>query len=284
MGTVAVKDGQSVGGVGLSLITIPGSDEVNVDIAVTAPAQFDEMLLGFAGGVNAGVGNLTYVKYAFVGGQIMNTITNTSMQNYAASHDRLPFTLDQGHVGEWGYWAGSDLINDDLTDGVAWGVIGIGSSLSARVGAAPDRNDPDQSQPFKKGSVVGFKYSSASALNLSLGNAMRIRLYKGEWKQTLGVWKWDLTEVQDESAKINVLGLNLVSGEENTISIIAKEDFSHKHQTNLPTKLGNNTTLSLASANRSSRFLSALHRPAIKEHMKSLGFPSEAFHIAIINL
>ncbi len=227
VGTVAVKDGQSVGGVGLSLITIPGSDEVNVDIAVTAPAQFDEMLLGFAGGVNAGVGNLTYVKYAFVGGQIMNTITNTSMQNYAASHDRLPFTLDQGHVGEWGYWAGSDLINDDLTDGVAWGVIGIGSSLSARVGAAPDRNDPDQSQPFKKGSVVGFKYSSASALNLSLGNAMRIRLYKGEWKQTLGVWKWDLTEVQDESAKINVLGLNLVSGEENTISIIAKEDFSH---------------------------------------------------------
>lgn len=221
VGTVAVKDGQSVGGVGLSLITIPGSDEVNVDIAVTAPAQFDEMLLGFAGGVNAGVGNLTYVKYAFVGGQIMNTITNTSMQNYATSHDRLPFTLDQGA------WLGDDLINDDLTDGVAWGVIGIGSSLSARVGAAPDRNDPDQSQPFKKGSVVGFKYSSASALNLSLGNAMRIRLYKGEWKQTLGVWKWDLTEVQDESAKINVLGLNLVSGEENTISIIAKEDFSH---------------------------------------------------------
>ena len=37
-----------------------------------------------------------------------------------------------------------------------------------------------------------------------------------------------------------------------------------------------------ASANRSSRFLSALHRPAIKDHMKSLGFPSEAFHIAII--
>lgn len=221
VGTVAVQDGQSVGGVGLSLITIPGSDEVNVDIAVTAPAQFDEMLLGFAGGVNAGVGNITYVKYAFVGGQIMNTITNTSMQNYAASHDRLPFTLDQGS------WLGSDLINDDLTDGVAWGVIGIGSGLSARVGAAPDRNDPDQSQPFKKGSVVGFKYSSASALNLSLGNAMRIRLYKGEWKQTLGVWNWDLTEVQDESAKINVLGLNLVSGEENTISIIAKEDFSH---------------------------------------------------------
>ena len=224
VGTVAVKDGQSVGGVGLSLITIPGSDEVNVDIAVTAPAQFDEMLLGFAGGVNAGVGNLTYVKYAFVGGQIMNTITNTSMQNYAASHDRLPFTLDQGHVGEWGYWAGSDLINDDLTDGVAWGVIGIGSSLSARVGAAPDRNDPDQSQPFKKGSVVGFKYSSASALNLSLGNAMRIRLYKGEWKQTLGVWKWDLTEVQDESAKINVLGLNLVSGDYHHCDLMLSAD------------------------------------------------------------
>lgn len=237
--TVAVDGGQAFGGVGLSLITLPGSDDVSLDISAVAPCEFDEIAL-MPAGVQADVASTAKLRYAFVGDLVPQTITETSMQNYAAAHNRLPFTLDQGdiqHEGgsgigvETGYWAGSDLINDDLTDGVVWGVIGIGSSMEARVGAAMNRQDPDQSQPFKAGSVVGFCYGNGSLLNLPLGDAIRIRLYEGHWveKHTLGstYYEYEQTEVQDESVKINVLSLELIKGGNYQVTITANHDFSH---------------------------------------------------------
>ena len=84
---------------------------------------------------------------------------------------------------ELGHWAGSDLINDDLTDGVAWGVISIGANLDCRVGAAINPQDSDQSMPFKAGSTVGFKVGTGSLLKLPVGTWAKVRLFKGEWKQ-----------------------------------------------------------------------------------------------------
>lgn len=240
VGTVAVTTGQTAGGVGLSLITIPGSSDVDIELSAAAPAEFDEVVLMPSGGVNLSAVTSTQVKYAFVGNLVQHTITETSMQEYAAAHGRNNFTLDQGKIGQTGYVVGDDLINDDLTDGYAWGVIAIGTSLDARVGAAPDRNDPDQSQPFKAGTLVGFKFSQASLLNLPVGSGIVIHLYKGEWvnKGTTLIpnWQWDETEVQSETVSANVLKLSLVSGGEQEVSIIAKEDFSHA-RINFPTGL-----------------------------------------------
>ncbi|MBR1474473.1 MAG: hypothetical protein IJ613_02725 [Muribaculaceae bacterium] len=244
--TVAVSNGQSFGGVGLSLITLPGSDNVSIDIAAEAPCEFDEISL-MPAGVNVEVASSAKIRYAFVGDLTQHTITQTSMQNYAASHGRLSFSLDQGAIQrdpdgtldishpvltETGYWVGSDLINDDLTDGVVWGVISIGSSMEARVGAAINRADPDQSQPFKKGSTVGFSYGNGSLLNLPLGDAIRIRLYRGHWEERHKIngdtyYEYVQEEVQDESVKINVLSLNLIKGGNYEVSITANEDFSH---------------------------------------------------------
>lgn len=243
--TVAVSNGQSFGGVGLSLITLPGSTDVCMEVAATAPCEFDEIAL-MPAGVNVEVASTARLRYAFVGDLIKHTITQTSMQDYASSHDRLPFSLDQGTTQrvrtndgilplpdgvEAGYWAGSDLINDDLTDGVVWGVIGIGSQMEARVGAAMNRQDPDQSQPFKKGSTVGFCYGNGSLLNLPLGDAIRIRLYKGHWESkqqgTIQYDEYVQEEVQDESVKINVLSVNLIKGGNYEVTITANEDFSH---------------------------------------------------------
>lgn len=248
VGTVAVETGQNIGGVGLSLITIPGSNDVNIDLSATAPGEFDEVCLMPSGGVDLTAITDTKIKYAFVGNYVTNTITETSMQNYAASHGRKPFSLDQGkkqregaqgtaeltHT-ELGYWAGSDLINDDLTDGVAWGVIGIGANLDVRIGAAPNRQDPDQSMPFKKGSIVGFKYGNGSVLDLSVGKSVDIYLYKGQWTEvedTYGFepytyYEYQQTEVQHETVSVSVLGLNLIKGGNQFVSITAKEDFSH---------------------------------------------------------
>ncbi len=237
--TVAVSNGQSFGGVGLSLITLPGSTDVCMEVAATAPCEFDEIAL-MPAGVNVEVASTARLRYAFVGDLIKHTITQTSMQDYASSHDRLPFSLDQGaqqregyiNGFETGYWLGDDLINDDLTDGVVWGVIGIGSQMEARVGAAMNRQDPDQSQPFKKGSTVGFCYGNGSLLNLPLGDAIRIRLYKGEWVEVdpavgNNYYEYRQTEVQDESVKINVLSVNLIKGGNYEVTITANEDFSH---------------------------------------------------------
>ena len=241
--TVAVDGGQAFGGVGLSLITLPGSTDVSLDIAATAPCEFDEIAL-MPAGVQVSVASTARLRYAFVGELIKHTITETSMQNYAADHDRMQFSLDQGDkqrinypsylpdLGvETGYWAGSDLINDDLTDGVVWGVIGIGSSMEARVGAAMNLQDPDQSQPFKAGSVVGFCYGNGSILNLPIGDAIRIRLYEGHWvEKKIGsttYYQYEQTEVQDESVAINVLSVELIKGGDYQVTIKANHDFSH---------------------------------------------------------
>ena len=232
--TVAVGNGQSFGGVGLSLITLPGSTDVCVEVAAQAPCEFDEIAL-MPAGVQVAVASNARLRYAFVGDLVQHTITETSMQDYAADHDRMEFSLDQGarqREGrtdgiEVGYWVGDDLINDDLTDGVAWGVISIGSQMEARVGAAMDRQDPDQSQPFKAGSTVGFAYGNGSILNLPLGDAIRVRLYEGHWVDMGGYYEYQQTEVQDESVKINVLSVNLVKGGNYEVTITADHDFSH---------------------------------------------------------
>ena len=239
--TVAVDGGQAFGGVGLSLITLPGSTDVSLDIAATAPCEFDEIAL-MPAGVQVSALSTARLRYTFVGELITHTITETSMQNYAADHDRMPFTLDQGdrqHEGgsdigvEVGYWAGDDLINDDLTDNVWWGIVGLVSSMEARVGAAMNRQDPDQSQPFKAGSTVGFNYSVGSLLHLPVGSAVRIRLYEGHWVEhtnALGTRTWyvyEQTEVQDVSVDINVLSVELIKGGEYQVTITADHDFSH---------------------------------------------------------
>ena len=250
MATKAVTTGQNAGGVGLSLIKIPGSDEVTLDVSATAPCEFDEISLMPTGLADASVVTNTRVKYAFVGDYKNYTITETAMQNYAGAHGRTAFTLDQGKKQIWsstrnefntiplsyelGHWAGSDLINDDLTDGVAWGVISIGANLDCRVGAAINPQDPDQSMPFKKGSTVSFKVSTGSLLKLPVGTWAKVRLFKGEWQQASHTadfksydYEYVQTEVQEETINANVLALSLVSGGEQFPTITAKDDFSH---------------------------------------------------------
>ncbi len=237
--TVAVDAGQAFGGIGLSLITLPGSRDVSLDIAATAPCEFDEIAL-MPAGVQADVASAARIRYAFVGELVKHTITYTSMQHYAEDHGRMPFTLDQGdkqHEGgsdigvETGYWPGSDLINDDLTDGVWWGIVSIGSGMESRIGAAMNRQDPDQSQPFKAGSTVGFNYSVGTLLHLPIGKAVRIRLYEGHWEEHSfmgNTWyTYEQTEVQDESVEINVLSVELIKGGEYQVTITADHDFSH---------------------------------------------------------
>ncbi|MBR5102553.1 MAG: hypothetical protein IK092_05465, partial [Muribaculaceae bacterium] len=228
--TVAVSSGQTVNGIGLSLINIPSTDNACFDVIATAPCEFDEIAL-MPAGVNAQVGTSTKIKYAFVGDYSFNTITSNTengMPVYAPAHNRMPFTLDAYPAGS----GGAKIVDADLTNGWSWGVVSIGVSMDAKAISQFDRTDPDQSQCFKKGSTVGFLFSNSSLLKLPVGNGIVIRLYKGEWveKERLitheKYWEWEETEVQSENVGGSILELNVISGGDQYVSIIAEDDFS----------------------------------------------------------
>ena len=92
----SISTGNSVTGLGLSLLTIPGSDQVNKLYMATAPGDFDEIKLVQCG-VNADLGSAINIKYAFVGKAREYTITNNKengIAKYAQEQGRKTITLD----------------------------------------------------------------------------------------------------------------------------------------------------------------------------------------------
>ena len=70
-----ISTGKSITGLGLSLLTFPGSDQVDKLYMATAPGDFDEIKLVQCG-VNAKLGDVVNLRYAFVGDAREYTITN----------------------------------------------------------------------------------------------------------------------------------------------------------------------------------------------------------------
>ena len=92
----SISTGKSVTGLGLSLLTIPGSDQVNKLYTATAPGNFDEIKLVQCG-VDAQLGTAINIKYAFVGKAREYTITynkDNGIAKYAQDYHRGNFTLD----------------------------------------------------------------------------------------------------------------------------------------------------------------------------------------------
>lgn len=92
---VAVKTGQNITGLGLSLLTIPGSNLVTKSFVAEAPADFDEVQL-YRMGVEANVGEVLNIKYAFVGKAREYTLTNNTengIAKYAKDYNRGKITL-----------------------------------------------------------------------------------------------------------------------------------------------------------------------------------------------
>ena len=119
-----ISTGKSVTGLGLSLLKIPGSDQVNKLYMATAPGNFDEIKLVQCG-VDANVLSAINIKYAFVGKAREYTITN-NMENgiskYAEEQGRKTFTLDaQGKepTHTLGEVSRGDVIDEDLNNGYA---------------------------------------------------------------------------------------------------------------------------------------------------------------------
>lgn len=216
---VAVKTGQNITGLGLSLLTIPGSNLVTKSFVAEAPADFDEVQL-YSMGVKANVGGVLNIKYAFVGKAREYTITNNKdngITKYAQEQGREPFTLeahgdDPAKDGLLETSRGN-LIDEDLTNYfTVSAVLKIGNSLPVTVVARPS----DGKEAFPAGTEVGFKFNSTTALDLSIGNGASITLYDKNNKK-----------IDTYTISATVLGLNVIKSDKNGELVLkAPKDFS----------------------------------------------------------
>lgn len=212
-----VKTGQNITGLGLSLLTIPGNKLVTKSFVAEAPADFDEVQL-YRMGVEANVGALLNVKYAFVGKAREYTLTNNTengIAKYAQEQGRGAFTLEakaDGPTDKLGL-SRKNLIDEDLTNSfTVSAVLKIGSSLPVTVVAIPS----DSKEAFPAGTEVGFKYNSSTVLNLGVGNGATITLYDKNNKK-----------IKEYPIEATVLGLNVIkTSKDGELVLKAPQGFS----------------------------------------------------------
>ena len=214
---VAVKTGQNITGLGLSLLTIPGNSMVTKSFVAEAPEDFDEVEL-YRLGVKANVGEVLNIKYAFVGKARQYTITNNKdngITKYAQEQGRGAFTLEakaDGPTDKLGL-SRKNLIDEDLTNSfTVSAVLKIGSSLPVTVVARPS----DGKEAFPAGTEVGFKYNSSTVLNLGVGNGATITLYDKDNKK-----------IKEYPIEATVLGLNVIkTSKDGELVLKAPQGFS----------------------------------------------------------
>ena len=196
-----ISTGNSVTGLGLSLLTIPGSDQVNKLYTATAPGNFDEIKLVQCG-VDAKVLSAINIKYAFVGKAREYTITNNKdngISKYAEEQGRKTFTLDaQGKepTHTLGEVSRGDVIDENLDNGYA-AVVGAVVPVSTPVTVVAKPSDGKEA--FPKGTEVGFKFNGFNLANLSVGSGVELTLFNKENKE---IGKYDISN--------KLLGLGLI--------------------------------------------------------------------------
>ena len=195
-----ISTGNSVTGLGLSLLTIPGSDQVNKLYTATAPGNFDEIKLVQCG-VDAKLGTAINIKYAFVGNAREYTITNNKengIAKYAQEQGRKNITLDcegYSHLVS----KKENVIDEDLTN--SFDINGINLAL-VQLGSRPIKviaKPSDNQEAFSANTEVGFKYASSALLNLKLGDGIRLTFFNKEG-----------TEIGHKVISTTVLGLGLI--------------------------------------------------------------------------
>ena len=195
-----ISTGKSVTGLGLSLLTIPGSNQVNKLYMATAPGDFDEIKLVQCG-VDAKVLSAINIKYAFVGKAREYTITNNKengIAKYAQEQGRKNITLDCDGVSHL-VRKKENVIDEDLTNSFDINALNL---VLVQLGSRPIKviaKPSDNQEAFPANTEVGFKYASSALLNLKLGDGIRLTFFNKEG-----------TEIGHKVISTTVLGLGLI--------------------------------------------------------------------------
>lgn len=217
-GLCDIENAKNVTGLGLSLITIPGSDLITKSFIAKAPGNFDEIKLVRLGVVADALATFN-VKYAFVGSAREYTITNNKengISKYATDFGRGEIKLEAHGISPTAH-DGSILldrvIDDNLDNGfTVSAVLKVGSSLPVTVVA----RTTDGKEAFPAGTEVGFKYNSSTVLDLGVGNGASITLYDKDNK-----------EIDTYIISGTVLGLGVIKvSKDGEMILKAPKDFS----------------------------------------------------------
>lgn len=223
------KDGEAVGemksveidkgitGLGLSLLSIPGSSMVNKTFVATAPGDFDEIKLFYCG-VDVNAISSINIKYAFVGSAREYTITNNTengIAKYAKDQKRGEFTLSSKGVDGIGS-PDKNVIDGDLTNSFDLNAINL---LLIQLGSKPIKviaKSEDQKEAFPAGTEIGFRYASSALLEAKLGDGFLLTFYDKNDK-----------EIASHLISIDVLGLGIIKKtSEAELTMKAPKDFS----------------------------------------------------------
>ena len=197
-----ISTGNSVTGLGLSLLTIPGSGQVNKLYTAKAPGNFDEIKLVQCG-VDAKVLSAINIKYAFVGKAREYTITDNKengIAKYSQEQNRGSFKLSANTLG-------GDLINTDLTD--KFTVQSLIVSVPAKVTATSS----DNKEAFPAGTEVGFKYGMTKLLDIGLGSTISLNFYNKDGKH-----------ITSQTISGTVLNLGLIGSKTNSEVVMKAPD------------------------------------------------------------
>lgn len=192
----SISSGKSITGLGLSLLTFPGSEQVNQLYVATAPGDFDEIKLVQIKLLSAEAVESIHFKYAFVGDAREYTITknDNGITKYAEEQGRKnAFTLeahgDKPTRPLLGEASREDVIDANLTNGYD-AVVGAVVPVSTPVTVVARPNDGKEA--FPKGTEVGFKISGLSLANLKVGSGVNLTLYNKE-NNEIGTYKLSKT-------------------------------------------------------------------------------------------
>ena len=203
----------SITGVGLNLITIPGSTDVSMEIQAASSKDFDEVAIGIASGIKVDLISGLRINYAYAGKSHDYTLsahTPEGIADYSTAVGRSKtLKLTEKHDG---ITIGTNMIDDDLTNGSLASASLI--PVMNTVMASQDAGDTDTSAPFKAGDEVGFVYTSGSLLDLSIAKSIIVALYDKDGKET-----------ETFTTSVGVLGLNVINGGKSTVSVQATKDF-----------------------------------------------------------
>ena len=198
----SISTGKSVTGLGLSLLTFPGSEQVNKLYMATAPGDFDEIKL-IQCGVDAKVLSAINIKYAFVGKAREYTITDNKengIAKYSQEQKRGSFKLSANTLG-------GDLINADLTDNFTV------QSLIVSVPAKVTATSSDNKEAFPAGTEVGFKYGMTKLLDIGLGSTISLNFYNKDGKH-----------ITSQTISGTVLNLGLIGSKTNSEVVMKAPD------------------------------------------------------------
>lgn len=238
--TLAVEDGQSASGIGLSLIKIPGSEDACAYLTVKPNYIFDELCLIKAGGVNLEVGGSVRIKYAFAGTPKETKLINDDITNLVKTSGRgleleaegwnpillgIPIPIGS-RLSEL---TDNDKDNNwkDFVELTPIAAIGYQGGVKLMVKPTPDDG---KGEVFKKGDEVGFKFINKSAVDLGVGSTITICLFNK-----------DGDKIDEQTVSSGVLALAVGKGDYAMASIVANKDFSGaelRFYTGIAVKLG----------------------------------------------